>query len=279
MSKIATYVFFDLQTTGLPRTWHGEVRIIELCMLAVKRLQLTDLSHSAEKPPIQFKFKMYFDPQKDLHPMSSVLTKLSKDLLKDEPEFNTDVIDAMNSFLSCLEKPVCLVGHNAFIFHFPLLQYHINKLKVSLLGDIMCSDSIYAFYDILEPETYNWPKEIDGRTADDESETSEDDELLDRDGHLNKMIKHTKYYKVGKKKFKKLRRSKFYGLPRFKPQASYKLKDIYRRIDGGHLKNNESEDQCMMVMKIALARIDEFIDWVHRNHSPFSQVPIIKMFD
>lgn len=148
---IATYVFLDLQSSGLPGRTHGEVQITELCMLAVKRLHFLDLE-PGQQPRVHYKFRMCFQPDKRLNQKSGAIIGLTKTLLKHEAEFNQDVFDVINCFINCLEKTVCLIDQNAFEFHFQLLKYHFDKIDVKLPNDIMCTDSAYAFFDILEAE-------------------------------------------------------------------------------------------------------------------------------
>lgn len=243
---IATYVFLDLQSSGLPGRAHGEVQITELCMLAVKRQHLLD-TEPGQQPRVQYKLRMVFQPDKRLDTKSGSMTGLTKTLLKHEAEFNQDVFDTINCFISCLEKPVCLIGQNAFEFHFQLVKYHFDKINVKLSDDILCTDSVYAFFDILEAE----------------NQTSN---IVD--------IFANQRNQVGKKYHLLLRR-KFYL--KIQSRQSYKLMDIYWRVTHSTLTTHRAENQCIMIMQIAITRAQKFVDWVEQYHCHFSEVPIMIM--
>ncbi|XP_022818522.1 uncharacterized protein LOC111350997 [Spodoptera litura] len=150
MAPIATYVFLDLETTGLPKLDNNKTRITELSMVVVKRRHLLDTRPGAV-PRVLDKLSMCFNPGRMIHPDSTEITGLNNDLLEHNTLFNLNVFNTINSFLQCLEKPVCLVSENGHSFDFPILKNHFEKLGVQLPDDILCGDSLYSFYDILEP--------------------------------------------------------------------------------------------------------------------------------
>ena len=241
---IATYVFLDLQSSGLPGRAHGEVQITELCMLAVKRQHLLD-TEPGQQPRVQYKLRMVFHPDKKLSPKSVTMTGFTKTLLKNEAEFNQDVFDTINCFISCLEKPVCLIGQNGFEFCFQLLKYHFDNINVKLSDDVLCADSAYAFFDILEAE-----------------------KQTNLDIFANQKNQVAKKYHL-------LLRKNFYL--KIQCYQSYKLLDIYWRVTQSTLTSNRAENQCIMIMQIALTRAQKFVDWVEQYHCHFSEVPIMIM--
>ncbi|XP_021193307.3 three prime repair exonuclease 2 [Helicoverpa armigera] len=265
--KIATYVFLDIQTTNYPETVHGEVRITELCMIAVKRAHVEGYEN---QPPIQNKIKMYFNPEKKVDTKISRMNGLTQAFLKHEAEFNKDVFNLMNSFINCLKKPVCLIAHNALKFHFPVLKFHFRRMNVEFPNDLMCTDSIYCLFDILEPEFYEGPREITEENYDDESEDSDSPEGIDRKNELADMERRTKKAKIGPSSYDRLKRPIFYTLG---PRNSYKLHDIYERVIKYEKEDMEAEAICEKLMKIATAKSDEFASWVDRNHCKFNEVP------
>lgn len=149
MAPIATYVFLDLETTGLPQLDNNQTRITELSMVAVKRQHLLDTRPGAV-PRVLDKLSMCFNPGRLIHPDSTNITGLSNELLEHNTLFNLNVFNTINSFLQCLEKPICLVSENGHSFDFPILKNHFEKLGVQLPDDTLCGDSLYAFHDILE---------------------------------------------------------------------------------------------------------------------------------
>ncbi|XP_047019089.1 three prime repair exonuclease 2-like isoform X2 [Helicoverpa zea] len=237
MGKIATYIFFDIQSNGYPGPCHIEVQIAEICMIAVKRMHI---EAREEQPRTLNKFKMCFRLRYVIADIVALRSGLTKPVLKNEAEFNKDVFNIINTFISCQEKPVCMIAHNAFEFHFPLLKYHFHQLKVSLPNDILCTDSLYALYDIMEPENN----------------------------------KNTIHNKPGRTAYKNVVRTKYYDV---KPKESYRLSDIYSRVINGDLTPYNSENNCKMIMKLAIEKSEEFVAWVERNHCLFSEVPIMYM--
>lgn len=149
MPRVATYVFLDLETTGLPKFEYNKTRITEFSMVVVSRRHILDTRPGAA-PRVQDKLSMCFNPQKFIHPDCSEVTGLYNDLLENRTPFNMNVFNIINSFLQCFEKPVCLVAQNGHGFDFPILKNHFEKLGVSLPDDILCADSLNAFYDIYQ---------------------------------------------------------------------------------------------------------------------------------
>ena len=68
-------------------------------------------------------------------------------------DFSKDTVTLLNSFLSHLEQPVCLIAHNGNGYDFPLLQAELERIKQHLIGDILCVDSLEVFrvLDGIEP--------------------------------------------------------------------------------------------------------------------------------
>ncbi|XP_047019088.1 three prime repair exonuclease 2-like isoform X1 [Helicoverpa zea] len=238
MGKIATYVFLDAVTNKETAQYKGELKIAELCMIAVKRKHI---ELRQEEPRTQNKFKMCFWVYYIHDDDYSRRTGLSSINMRNETNFNNDAFNAINSFLSCLEKPVCMIAHDGFKVHFPVLKYHFHNLKVSLPNDYLCTDSIYAFYDIMEPETKGGTKSSRSR-----------------------------HNKPGVKLHKNMVRETFYDE---EPKESYKLCDIFSRVIKGDLTPYNAENHCQMIMKLAIEKNDAFVAWVERNHCRFSGVP------
>uniref|UniRef100_A0A2A4IYF4 Exonuclease domain-containing protein n=1 Tax=Heliothis virescens TaxID=7102 RepID=A0A2A4IYF4_HELVI len=244
MGKIATYIFFDIQTNGYKgRYHHGAVQIAEICMIAVKRLHI---EAREDEPRNLNKFKMCFWLNYVMSERVVLRSGLTKPILQNEVMFNEDVCNVINSFISCQEKPVCMIAHNAFELHFPLLKYQFNLLKVSFTSDdLLCIDSLYAFYDIMKPENSKSTNSV-----------------------------RSIHNKPGRSVYKNLVRRKFYDV---KPKESYRLYDIYKRVINGDLVPYNAESHCKMIMKLAIEKSEEFVAWVERNHCLFAEVPIVRM--
>lgn len=240
MSPIKTYVFFDLETTGLPTKEDGVPAITELGMLAVKRKHLENRETDVIR--VQNKFLMCFNPDKKMTKESVELSGLTNELLEEEANLNIEVFNAMNNFINCLQKPVCLIAHNGFKYHFAVLKYYFKQIGFQLSPDIKCTDSLYGFYDLLEAEKAG--------------------EVLSFPDHF-------------KKPFSQLKRPIFYsprGIPG--PADKYILNNVYQRvIKNAYLETNRAQNHCTMIMEIARGRPEQFGQWVDGNHCAFSEVP------
>ena len=70
LSKIATYVFFDTETTGLPEDGH-QPKITEMCFLAVRR---GDLNSASEDPRVIHKLLVAINPSQNTQPTARALS-------------------------------------------------------------------------------------------------------------------------------------------------------------------------------------------------------------
>ncbi|XP_013194422.1 three-prime repair exonuclease 1-like [Amyelois transitella] len=147
--QISTYVFLDLESTGLPSEECNKTKITELCMVAVCRDHLLETRPGCA-PRVQDKLTLCFNPQKIVNPESSDTTGLDNDLLQYKSPFNKDMCSIIRTFLNVQPKPVCLIAQNGMGFDFPLLKNHLERNKESLSEDVMCADCYHGFYDILE---------------------------------------------------------------------------------------------------------------------------------
>uniref|UniRef100_A0A2H1V8D0 SFRICE_011353 n=1 Tax=Spodoptera frugiperda TaxID=7108 RepID=A0A2H1V8D0_SPOFR len=150
---IATYVFFDLETTGLPEPKRGIIPdIIELSMVAVNRGHFLK-ANPDELPRAQHRLLLCFKPEKEMSEVSVELSNLTNSLLDQQQPFDKNTCELINGFIKCLPRPVCLVAHNGFEFHFPILKHHMRLNGVEMEIDVNCADDIsYKLVDIYDRE-------------------------------------------------------------------------------------------------------------------------------
>ena len=130
--RFQTFVFFDLEATGLPSVTRPP-RITELCFKAL------DIKHfSALKPRLleckdseNFKdilprvantLKLCFNPVAMIPEIVTNITGLSNDLLENQGRFKPESVNLLKLFLENLPQPICLVAHNGSRYDYPLLQ-------------------------------------------------------------------------------------------------------------------------------------------------------------
>ncbi|CAB3247099.1 unnamed protein product [Arctia plantaginis] len=95
--KIASYVFFDIETTGLPYQERNQTKITELSFVAASRNDLKKAPIG--KKPYVSKLILLFNPQRRIHPDSSAITGLTNEMLKNAPIFG-DKAGTIISFLN-----------------------------------------------------------------------------------------------------------------------------------------------------------------------------------
>ncbi|KAM3958165.1 uncharacterized protein ACR2FA_007806 [Aphomia sociella] len=152
MVRVSTYVFLDIETTGLPREELNKTKITEISMVAVNRDHVLD-NEGVPIPRVQNKLTLCINPRRMVDPESTEMTKLCNDLLERQPPFNMEVYCIINNFLNVLSKPVCLIAFNGNNFDFPIIKTHVERLNESLPNDLLCADCLCAFYDIENEST------------------------------------------------------------------------------------------------------------------------------
>ncbi|XP_063369582.1 three-prime repair exonuclease 1-like [Cydia amplana] len=264
MAPIATYVFFDLETTGLPREEFNKTKITELCLVAVKREHILD-TLPGHVPRVLHKLTRCLNPGKRITEGSSELTGLDNFLLEHESYFDGTIFDMINKFLNTLTKPVCFVTHNGHNFDFPILKRQLDMLNVRFSDDILCADSLDAFSDILEEKkaemTVEKVDEVDLAT----------DNCLSMQAVNETTPKQAKLPPKRPHNPGKAKQRLPFSEKRLKD--SYKLSDIYERLLGRTAVDaHRAETDCMLSLEIAVVLSKEFTSWVDAHHRQFSEV-------
>lgn len=297
MAPILTYVFLDIETTGKTHVELNKTKITELSMVIVKRRHILD-TLAGHLPRVQHKLTMCFNPGRTVYPGAS---GLDNNLLEYETNFNREVFHTIKSLLACQEKPLCLVAENGHKFDFPILKNHFEKLKASLDEDVMCADSLYAFYDIFNDVPCSSPNQSNGSSTNGELNGNKSENKKDELDHpykdditvavatisetlakedvspysmksQNERTPKSNTFKVTTKKMREVRRKLFFNSDK-KPDRSYKLKDIYERVlRRPGFDAHRAENDCIMTAEIATAISKEFVEWIDNNHCPFSEV-------
>ncbi|CAB3232593.1 unnamed protein product [Arctia plantaginis] len=254
--KIASYVFFDIETTGLPYQERNQTKITELSFVAASRNDLKKASIG--KKIYVSKLILLFNPQRRIHPDSSAITGLTNEMLKNAPIFG-DKAGTIISFLSELPKPVCLIAHNGNTFDYKILLAEFRDINMSLPTDLLCADSLIGFRR-LHKEKY--PKVSSNSTFDDWPDFS-----------LENWIKNDFSFPSDVDPFVSPQRSVNTSSPKkrcvkketVKVKLSFKLTDLYKRLL--HKKvaiAHRAEDDCMMLLECVVAA-KEFLIWTDKH--------------
>ncbi|XP_006824670.1 three-prime repair exonuclease 1-like [Saccoglossus kowalevskii] len=142
-----TYVFIDLEATGLP-VLDILPDITEIAMVAVSRKVFEEGSTSRAPPRALDKLVMCVQPSREVNPGAQKMTGLSKSFLEKHGRKQMDqtVEMTVRCFLARQAQPVCLVSHNGNRLDFPVLKSELTKVeKKRLLTNVYKVDSLMFF--------------------------------------------------------------------------------------------------------------------------------------
>ncbi|XP_063363387.1 three prime repair exonuclease 2-like [Cydia amplana] len=142
MAPIATYVFFDLGTTGLR---NSDPKITELHMYAYRCEDLRKYFRDGGEYPAREKLHCRLE--------NEVMCLISREDYHYEEYEECSLKDETCRFLEDLVKPMCLIAHSGNKFDFPLLNEELADAEGFSPKDIVCADTMGAFYDIFEPDS------------------------------------------------------------------------------------------------------------------------------
>ncbi|XP_019646293.1 PREDICTED: three prime repair exonuclease 2-like [Branchiostoma belcheri] len=148
--QIQTFVFFDLETTGLdhPR------QITEISLAAVRRDQLLTGTEvplgGASLPRVMDKLTACVRPRRDIHPKAAEITNLTNQSLRNHRVFDEDLVKSMVHLLNRQEGPVCLVAHNGEKFDFPILREELTESETVdfFPQNVLCADTMVVIKDL-----------------------------------------------------------------------------------------------------------------------------------
>lgn len=266
-----TYVFFDIETTGLPWQEKNKTKIIEICLLAVKRQDIINAEFGSL--PKFDKLSFTLNPLRKICPEVVKLTGLSNDAVKKSSKFK-DKFDSIYTFLDTLQKPVCLIAHNGNAFDFKILLAECNDINKQLPPHLLCLDSLVGFRKVLKgtnityktlpkqqitsDEDSDWPeldisadewKEIDELMTDDDSDEETvpkcDIDLKKRDEIVINTVFHSKDDCI---------------------KGSYTLAALYKRLLNKEAVNSHrAEADCIMLLECFTALKYDMLSWANDN--------------
>ncbi|KMQ90054.1 three prime repair exonuclease 2 [Lasius niger] len=147
--EIQTFVFFDLETTGLI---HGKMmpRITEIALVAVARESMICNSNKVPAPRVLHKLILPINPQKVIPPNVEYMTKLfNEDMLLLQP-FECEVYELIKCFLQRLTPPVCFAAHNGNRFDYPIFLHELERINKIFDDKILCIDTWKMFQDFFK---------------------------------------------------------------------------------------------------------------------------------
>ena len=321
MTEVKTLVYFDVEATGLKSA--GRPRISELSLLAVNIKDVLKMSEAIKdniqnrtiessllqlrqlSPRIVNKLTLCIYPMATIVPLVSDITGLDNYNLTGQSKFNKSTGDLINSFLSLLPPPVCLVAHNGNAYDFPLLKAELEKAGTQLKSDVLCIDSYVGVREIFKKERDIIEEETD--TATDVKLTEENNVVkmeLDAISDLintgvfeiemeegictevpsskaeNEETPKSARYKLDKclppkkrKQFSgseivKSRKALHFENP--EEPTSFSLINLHRHLLGcSPEQSHGAEADCLSLMRTTAALGDKWTDWVKENSLKF----------
>lgn len=140
-SQFSTFIFLDLETTGLRKP----VEITELSMIAVERAHIIDSSKTKSVPRLLDKFTTCVRPTKEIESQASMVTCISNEDLEKKKEFDIELGGVVRSFIMRQQQPTCLVAHNGDNFDFKILVSHLDTVGITMPKSVYATDSLKAF--------------------------------------------------------------------------------------------------------------------------------------
>lgn len=295
MPTIATFVFFDLETTGLPWQERNQTKITDCSLIAASRNILEATSYG--QTPLVSKFSVVLNPERLIHPTVTTLTGLSNELLQHAPVFRRRV-KSLIMFLEDLTKPVCLVAHNGNSFDFKILLAECNDAGVSLPEDLLCVDSLVGFRALLKHSNLTHidlenihgvnleSKETEEITSDDDLLTDDENEWSDLNltneamDEIDDICSSLSDFEEPVCKPENKKRSKAINNVFVKKTSTndFKLTSLYKRLlNKEEVRAHRAEVDCLMLAECIVAMKQEFLPWADNNCKLLTKVkPLIR---
>ena len=277
MKGIKTLAYFDIEATGLKSS--GRPRITEISFVAVNLESILRLSLEIEQilknpnlegnqvqleslqPRIVNKLTLCVYPMATILPHVSDITGLDNYMLNGQSKFDKSTGTLLNSFLSHLPSPVCLVAHNGDCYDFPLLKAEMEKVHTPLDPSILCVDSYSGVKNI-----YN--KKVDGSQPDTRTNIKSigsdvNTSNINRNLSVEFLKNQTTYYQPRSRKFWSSKKVKI--SPLCLP-SSFSLVNLHNHLLGfPPSKSHGAEADCLSLLRTTAALGQDWLDWVEEN--------------
>ena len=273
MYKIKTFVYLDLEATGLRSS--GRPRISEISFVAVnsedveelylkiqnhvKDRKNQDYSYQIESliPRILNKLTLCVYPMATVMPDVTDITGLDNYNLNDQTRFDANTGHLLNNFLARLPSPVCLVAHNGNVYDYPLFKAEMEKAGIQVGSDILCADSYIGIKAIFQ-----------NRTGLIEAVDAEKKQTL------TKKLKESK----SSRKYDFIQKKLIFSVQTI-PQ-SFSLINLHKHLIGCKpTKSHGAEADCLALLRTTSALGNDWLDWVEKNCKLFSDCKKMWVWD
>ena len=274
MSGIKTLVYFDIEATGLKSS--GRPRITELSLVAVNMEDTSNMFFEIEhllkngksegtllqlenlQPRIVNKLTLCVYPMATIAPQVSEITGLDNYMLDGHSRFKKSTGNLINSFLSHLPSPVCLVAHNGDAYDFPLLKAEMEKVSTPLDPMLLCADSYNGIRSIYKKRA----EENQSKSTLNKISVNSDRTIVPRNlsvAFCTSRITHQpcsgKFGSIKKMKISPL------CIP-----SSFSLVNLHNHLFGfPPLKSHGAEADCLTLLRTTVALGQDWLNWVKEN--------------
>lgn len=282
--KIETFVFFDIETTGLPQFEKNRTKITELTFIAVTR---EDIWASEPQSLCMNKLSLLFNPERKIQDKASEITGLKNSNLNNQPVFKNR-IHTINTFLKELKWPVCLVAHNGNRFDFKILRAEYCDVGQDLPDNLLCIDSLSYFRQISKDknncynnETHLSPKKDINPKINIISAVNVDNLLTDDEDDwppLNTSAEEWEEIDKLTDSFSKLSSDENTPNKSNTKKECYQLTELYKRIFKKEpITSHRAEADCIMLLECVSRTKDLFLPWADKNCKFISKItPFIR---
>jgi len=259
---IKTFVFFDLEATGLPSNTQPP-RITELNLKAVdvehftslkELLQIYEEFSQLEEifPRVINTLNLCFNPGAMVPDIVTDITGLSNDLLENQSRFKAQTVQLLKLFLENLPQPICLVAHNGNRYDYPLLQAELFRTGLqNLIGDFYIIDSLTVLKDIFDEKV--------------KEDKIVDNVLLNMDESIKTEAETEDRRKNGAKVKKKLT---FVEKPK-----SFSLPKLHEHIFGVKPKKSHgAEVDVEALIRVCASQAELFVNYSQKNYDLLKNV-------
>ncbi|XP_058793237.1 uncharacterized protein LOC131665387 isoform X2 [Phymastichus coffea] len=154
---IETFVFFDLETTGLIKGTKMP-KITELSMVATSRNSIRcDKRNKLALPRIMHKLTIPICPMQTIDPQASFASNLWNNLLDQMRPFDEATYDIIIQFINRLPGIICFVAHNGNHFDYPIFLSELDGIKKTFPDRILCVDTLPAFHEFFSDTPVSSP--------------------------------------------------------------------------------------------------------------------------
>ncbi|CAK9828853.1 Three prime repair exonuclease 2 [Anthophora retusa] len=137
---IRTFIFFDLETTGLIGK-NFMPKVTEMSLIAVSRSAICDTTDIL--PRVLHKLVLPIHPNVRISEGIETLTGLSNTNLEEVQHFNCEVYNLIINFVKRQIAPICFVAYNGNKFDYPIFLSELKNINKNFCEDILSIDMLH----------------------------------------------------------------------------------------------------------------------------------------